>query len=103
MYPDESKAVNKSALGTFVFDKPDFSSPDLILAVTTEIEFSIDWSKWRLISGGRDEWSLHTNGDCRFLVGELVVLDLTKRILVPCFRRELRFRIVEASGISDTP
>jgi len=101
MYPDEPKARGKSALGDFVFDEPDFSNPDLILAVAMEIEFSIDWSEWRLISGEHDEWRLHTNGDCRFLVGELVVLDLAKRTLIPCFRRGLRFRIVEMSKTSD--
>jgi len=106
MYPDEPKARRKSALGTFVFDEPDFSNPDLILAVAMEIEFSIDWSEWRLISGEHDEWRLHTNGDCRFLVGELIVLDLAKRTLIPCFRRGLRFRIVEmsktSSGLDET-
>ena len=95
MYPDDPKASSKSALGNIVFDESDFSNPDLILAVATEIEFSIDWSEWRLISGENDEWRLHTNGDCRFLVGELVVLDLAKRTLIPCFRRGLRFRILE--------
>jgi len=76
------------------------------LAVAKEIEFSIDWSEWRLISGEHDEWRLHTNGDCRFLAGEPVVLDLAKRTLIPCFRRDLQFRIVEMSktpsGLDET-
>jgi hypothetical protein len=83
MYPEDSRAGRKSALATFDFDDPNFSTSDLILAVSTAVEFSVDWSEWRLISGERDEWRVHTNGDCRFLVDELVVLDLAKGILTP--------------------
>lgn len=95
MYPEDPQARSTSALGKFVFDEPVFSNPDLILAVARAIEFSIDWSEWHLIAGEHDEWCLHTNGDCRFLVGEPVLLDLARRTLIPCFRRDLRFRIVE--------
>ena len=101
MYPDDPKARSKSVLGTIVFDESEFSNPGLILAVATEIEFSINWSEWRLISGEHDEWRLHTNGYCCFLVGELVVLDLAKRTLIPCFRRDLRFRILEMNKTSN--
>jgi hypothetical protein len=101
MYPDDLQAGSKSALGAFVIDELELSNLDLILAVATEVEFSIDWSEWRLISGEHDEWRLHTNGDCRFLVGELVVLDLAKRTLVPCFKRYLRFRILDVGKTSN--
>ena len=93
LYPDDGGAGARSALGAFVTDEPDFSNADLILAVALEIEFSIDWSEWRLLSGENDEWRLHTNGDCRSLVGQLVVLDVAKHLLIPCFRRDLRFRV----------
>jgi hypothetical protein len=94
MYPDDYKSGSKLALATGTLDRVDSSASDLILAVATAVEFSIDWSEWRLISGDRDEWRLHTNGDCRFLAGELVVLDLVKRILTPFYRRDLVFRVM---------
>jgi hypothetical protein len=94
MYPGGYKAGSKPALATGFFDDAVSSASDLVLAVATAVEFSIDWSEWHLISGERREWHLHTNGDCRFLAGELVVLDIVKRTLRPFYRRDLVFRVL---------
>jgi hypothetical protein len=101
LYPDDPNATSRSALGDFVVDDHHLSSPGLILTVAIEIEFSIDWSEWHVISGEADEWRFHTNGDCRFLAGELVFLDLVNHMLVPCFRRDLSFRVIKPRKFSN--
>lgn len=101
MYPDEAKAASRLALTVDAFGKSPASTADLILAVATAIEFSIDWSEWRLISDERDEWRLHTNGDCRSFVGRLVVLDFASGTLTPFDRPDLVFRTKLVSKVVD--
>ena len=100
MYPEEFKVGRKSALEALASNVYASSTSDLILAVATAVEFSIDWSEWHVLSGERDEWHIHTNGNCCFLAGGLVIFDLEKRILISALRPELSFRILMASKTS---
>lgn len=93
MYPENVGAgINLTLDGSIANNDPS-SSSNLMLAVVKIVEFSASISELMLIAGAEGEWHCNIKTDCRFLAGELVIVDLVRVLLFPFHRRDLRFRI----------